>query len=200
MIRHLGANFLAQNSPHQPHNTERSCCSIFKGFQLIHFVFFAVAAVGFFIFWSRTRFWLPKYAHMLAAIALLVGIWCASTIPGDAPVSKQGPIAKLLLALALPAMVYFFFVFYGGQKAAFRRKPKSATEIANIIERFLNHSSMYPAEWNDFVSRTHPDTRLESYRKRCADLTMRIDSSMWNSQNPKAQTELRSILHELRTL
>lgn len=172
----------------------------FQGFQLVHFVFFAVAAVGFLIFWSRTRFWLPKYAHVLAAIALLIGIWCASTIPDDAPISKRGPLGKLLLALALPAMVYFFFVFYGGQKAAFRRKPKSATEVADIIERFLNHGSIYPAEWNDFVSRAHPDTRLESYRKRCADLTAQIDSSMLMSHDPKAQTELRGIVHELRTL
>ena len=170
----------------------------FKGFQLVHFVFFAVAAVGFFIFWSRTRFWLPKYAHVLAAIALLVGIWCASTIPDDAPIRKQGPLAKPLLALVLPAMVYFFFVSYGGQKAAFRRMPKSATEMANIIERFLNNASMYPAEWNDFISHTHPDTRLDSYRKRCADLSAQIDSSA--SQDPKAQIELRGILYELRTL
>ena len=172
----------------------------FKGFQLVHFVFFAIAAVGFFIFWSRTRFWLPKYAHVLAAMALLVGIWCASTISDDAPITKQGPIAKLLPALALPAMVYFFFVFYSGQKAAFRRKSKSATEMANIIERFLSNASMYPAEWNDFISRTHPDTSLDSYRKRCAELSAEIDSSTWNSQGPKAQTELRGILHELRTL
>lgn len=168
----------------------------FKGFQLIHFVFLAIAAVGFFIFWTRTRFWLPMYAHVLAAIGLLVGIWCASSVPNDAPISKEGWIAKLLLALALPAMVYFFFVFYGGQKAAFRHKPKSAAEIASLVERFLNGTSLYPAEWHDFVERRHPDLKLDSYRQRCADLTRQIESS----EAPDPRIALQGIVDELRML
>jgi hypothetical protein len=36
------------------------------------------------------------------------------------PISKHGPLVKFLGALILTAMVYFFFVFYGGQQAAFR--------------------------------------------------------------------------------
>ncbi|MGA8368077.1 MAG: hypothetical protein ACLQMT_08570 [Candidatus Acidiferrales bacterium] len=95
---------------------------LFRGFQLLHGVLFALSAIGFFIFWVRTRFWLPKYAHVLAAIAFAVGLWVASTAPPDAPIGKSGEIAKVLLALALPAIVYFFFVFYGGQRAAFKRR------------------------------------------------------------------------------
>jgi hypothetical protein len=81
-----------------------------------------LAAIAFFIFWKRTRFWLPKYAHVLAAIGLAVGIWSVSSIPSDAPIGKQGPIVRFLAALILPAMVYFFFVFYGGQRAAYARR------------------------------------------------------------------------------
>lgn len=53
--------------------------NLFKGFQFLHAVLLVLSAAGFFIFWARTRFWLPKYAHVLAAIGLLVGIWCVST-------------------------------------------------------------------------------------------------------------------------
>lgn len=113
----------------------------FTGFRVLHGVLLAFAAVGFFIFWIRTRFWLPKYAHILAAIGLAVGIWCVSNVPDDAPISRHGPGVKFLEALILPAMVYFFFVFYGGQQEAFRSKSKNATEIADIVERFLNGAS-----------------------------------------------------------
>jgi hypothetical protein len=94
---------------------------LFQGVQVLHAIVAISAAVGFFLFWARTRFWLPKYVHLLALIGLAVGLWCVANLPGDAPISRYGPIAKLLGVLVLPAMVYFFFVFYGGQSAAFRR-------------------------------------------------------------------------------
>jgi hypothetical protein len=140
---------------------------LFKGFQVLHAVLLAVTAIGFFLFWARTRFWLPKYAHILRFVGLAVGLWCVSISPDDAPINKYGPIGKFLLALAVPAMVYFFFVFYGGQEAAHRRKPKTPEEIADLIERFLNGTSLYPQEWNDFVECSHPDKMLDSFRKRC---------------------------------
>jgi len=96
--------------------------NLFKGFHLLHVALLTLAAIGFFMFWARTRFWLPRYVHFLAAIGLAVSLWGLTTTPDDAPINQQGPIAKLLLALALPAMVYFFFVFYGGQRAAFERR------------------------------------------------------------------------------
>jgi hypothetical protein len=98
----------------------------FKGFQVLHGVLLLVSALAFFIFFVRTRFWLPKYAHVLAAIGLAVGIWCASITPADAPIKKASPAARFLFPLVVPAMVYFFFVFYGGQHAAFSsRFPKA---------------------------------------------------------------------------
>ena len=33
-----------------------------------------LGAVGFLTFWIRTRFWLPKYIHVLAAIGLIVAV------------------------------------------------------------------------------------------------------------------------------
>jgi hypothetical protein len=56
---------------------------LFTGFQVLHGVLLALAAIGFFIFWVRTRFRLPKYAHILAVIAVAVGIWCVSNVPDD---------------------------------------------------------------------------------------------------------------------
>ena len=170
----------------------------FIGFQLLHAVLLVISAVGFFIFWARTRFWLPKYAHILAAIGLVVGVWCVSDVPSDAPLGKQSPVVKLLFALILPAMVYFFFVFYGGQKAAHRRESKTACEIADLIERFLNGTSLYPQEWNDFVERSHPDTMLDAYRKRCGLLDPRVNHL--DPPDPKALEELRNMVQELRRL
>lgn len=94
---------------------------VFRGLQILHWGLLILAAAGFFTFWARARFWFPKYVHFLAAIGLVIGLWCLSGVPDDAPINKQGPIVKTLFVLATPAMVYFFFVFYGGQRAAFER-------------------------------------------------------------------------------
>ena len=171
---------------------------LFRGFQFLHAVVLALSALGFFIFWARTRFLLPKYAHILAAIGLLVGVWCVSITPEDAPINKAGPFGKFLLALAVPAMVYFFFVFYGGQRAAIKYKGKTATEIADLIERFINGKSLYPQEWNDFVESKHPDRKLDLYRKRCDELDPQVNCP--DPQDAKAFTELRRMVDELRSL
>jgi len=94
---------------------------VFDGFRILHAVFLILVAIGFFAFWVRTRFWLPKYAHLLAAIGGAVGLWCLANTPDDVPISKQSPIAKLLFVLVLSAIVYFFFVLHGGQRAAYER-------------------------------------------------------------------------------
>jgi hypothetical protein len=99
---------------------------LLKGFGIIHGVLLLFAALGFIKFWTRTRFWLPKYVHFLAAVGLAVMIWCLSKAPADAPINRQGPIAKILVVLALPAGIYFFFIFYGGQRAAFESRFKTA--------------------------------------------------------------------------
>jgi len=61
-------------------------------------------AVGLFAFWRRTRFRLPKYVHVIAAIAFIFSLWLFSI---------------------QPAMIWFFF-FYDGLYAS---NPKS--EIRN---------------------------------------------------------------------
>jgi peptidoglycan/LPS O-acetylase OafA/YrhL len=93
----------------------------FQGLYLVHGLILAGAAIGFFRFWRRTRFWLPKYVHVLAAGGLAMGIWTVSLLPANAPINKYGLVGRLVLVLAVPAMVYFVFVFHGGQRAAFRR-------------------------------------------------------------------------------
>jgi hypothetical protein len=95
---------------------------VFRGLQILHWALLMLAAGGFFTFWARTRFWLPIYVHFLAAISLAIGLGCLSSVSDDAPIYRQGPVVKALSVLALPAMVYFFFVVYGGQRAAFERR------------------------------------------------------------------------------
>jgi hypothetical protein len=95
-------------------------------------------------------------------------------------------------------MVYFFFVFYGGQQAASRRKSKNATEIADVVERFLSGASLYPQEWNDFIESRHPDAHLDSYRKRCYELDPLVNCP--NPQDNKALADLRRMVDELRRL
>lgn len=169
----------------------------FQGFRILHGILLALGAVSLFALWYRTRFWLPVYAHVLAVIGLIVGVFSVESATGDAPIAKYSLIGKCLAALALPAMVYFFFIFYGGQKSAYRRKAKSASEIADIVERFLDGKSLYPQEWNDFVECGHPDVRLNSYRRRCYELDPLVNSPA--PRDPKAQAELRRIIEELRT-
>jgi len=81
-----------------------------------------VTALGCLFFFARTRFWFPGYAHVLSGVGFAVGIWCAATVPENAPINEHGPLGKVLLVLGMPAIVYFFFVFYGGQRAAFQRE------------------------------------------------------------------------------
>ena len=95
-------------------------------------------------------------------------------------------------------MVYFFFVFYGGQQVAYRRKARTAAEIADLIERFLNGASLYPQEWNDFVECKHPDRVLDSYRRRCDELDPLVNCP--DPQDAKALAELRAMVDELRRL
>ncbi len=75
-------------------------------------------------------------------------------------------------------------------------RPKTAGDVADIIERFLNGKSCYPQEWNDFVEGGHPDPELEKYRKRCDQLDPLINIP--GPRDPVAVAELRAIVTELR--
>jgi hypothetical protein len=93
----------------------------FNGFRLLEGILLILGAVGCLKFWARTRFWLPKYIHVLAAIGLVVGVLSVWASPADAPIKQHGLIARVLLAVALPAMIYVYFIFHGGQHVAFNR-------------------------------------------------------------------------------
>jgi|CZKS01.1.fsa_nt_gi hypothetical protein len=92
---------------------------LFSGFNWIHATLLFLAAAASFRFLVRIRFWFPKYIHVLAAIGLAISIWALSAMPADAPANKDGPVVRLLIALALPAIIYVFFIVYGGPRAAF---------------------------------------------------------------------------------
>jgi hypothetical protein len=72
---------------------------LFDGFNLIHGVLLVLAAVASFRFWVRTRFWFPRYIHVLAPIGFAISIWVASAMPTDAPAGKAGLIGRILVAL-----------------------------------------------------------------------------------------------------
>jgi hypothetical protein len=93
--------------------------SVFDDFRFLELILLLLGAFSFLTFWARTRFWLPKYAHALAAIGLMVGVLSVWASPADAPIKQHGLIACVFLALVLPAIVYAYFILHGGQRAAF---------------------------------------------------------------------------------
>lgn len=94
-----------------------------KAAQAIHVLLAILAAIGFFHFGVRTRFWFPRYVHYLGGVAVALGLTCLAWMPPDAPIHQGGWdwLKNALLVLVFPALVYGFFVFYGGQRAAYER-------------------------------------------------------------------------------
>jgi hypothetical protein len=119
--------------------------SLLKGLGAFHTAVAVVGAVGLFVFWARTRFWLPFYVHVLALVGLVVSVWSISISLPDSPVGRARPIAKILFALLLPAIVYFFFVFHGGQRVAFKRRfgnpAKCPSCGADVVARLGVHGT-----------------------------------------------------------
>lgn len=72
----------------------------------------------------------------------------------------------------------------------------TATEVADLIQRFLDHKSLYPQEWNDFVDSSQKDPVMNAYRKRCYDLDALVNRP--GTADAIAILELRSIIDELR--
>src|SRR5438552_19113762 len=93
----------------------------YSGFRFLEGILLILGAVGFLTFWIRTRFWLPKYIHVLAAIGLIVGVLSVRASPADAPIKRHGLIAAALSALDLPAMIYAYFILHGVQRVALNR-------------------------------------------------------------------------------
>ena len=167
------------------------------GLQYFVWAIVVLTAIGYFIRWARTRFWLPKYVHVLAVLSALVGAWSVWI----SPETSRDPVGNLWVVLIFPAMVYLFFVFYGGQAASERKRKAtvvSARELADLIERLLNGTSGDSEEWLDFVGTERPDSLLEPYRRRCAELSLQVIPP--NPQDPAAVAELRNMVGELRRL
>jgi membrane protein YdbS with pleckstrin-like domain len=92
----------------------------------IHVLLLVAAAIGFFRFWAHTRFWFPRYVHVMAVVALAIGVWLLSIVPSDAPLNKGSytMLKQALIVLGLPALVYFVFIFHGGQHAAYESRQR----------------------------------------------------------------------------
>ena len=97
---------------------------VIKGFQLIHGLLFLIVGVFNLWFWSRRRFWVPKYVHVIAAISFVIAFllgWMAYSL--DHISNPQRAIRIwILITILFPTIVYFVFVFYGGVEAAYRNR------------------------------------------------------------------------------
>jgi hypothetical protein len=91
--------------------------------QTLHATLAILLAIGFSRFLIRSRFWFPRYVHYLGALGLAVGLACWAFMPPEAPINQGswGGLKSALLVLVVPGLVYFFFVFYGGQREAYER-------------------------------------------------------------------------------
>ena len=74
----------------------------------------------------------------------------------------------------------------------------SPEEAAQVIERFLAETELYPFEWTDFAETRQQDPRVERYRKRCDRLSPLVNRP--GEMDKAAVAELRSIIRELRSM
>ena len=76
-------------------------------------------------------------------------------------------------------------------------------QVADIIERFLSDSSLYPQEFNDFIDCGLSDSQLDAYRERCEMLHSDFESRLAErdlQREASATKELEQIVVELRLL
>ena len=76
------------------------------------------------------------------------------------------------------------------------RRSRTKTEVADLVERFLDNRESYPQEWNDFVESSEPDPTIDAYRKKCYDLDPLVNSH--EPADEDAVRELSRIIEELR--
>jgi hypothetical protein len=72
----------------------------------------------------------------------------------------------------------------------------SAANVAQLIERFLDGTSLYPQEWNDFVETPLPSNTAEAYRKRCYELDPLVNRP--GEPDAEAVSELRGMIEALK--
>jgi drug/metabolite transporter superfamily protein YnfA len=94
------------------------------GFTLVHGIIFVIAAVFHVWFWIRRGLWVPTYVHVMALIALMIGLWLEPVVPDEAPVRAQGVLGYLMIMLIFPAIVDGTFVLLGGPKEALDAKTR----------------------------------------------------------------------------
>ncbi|MFN8642497.1 MAG: hypothetical protein U0802_12910 [Candidatus Binatia bacterium] len=94
---------------------------VLDGLYESHRLLLVLAALGYFAYWTRTRLWMPRAAHVLAGVGLLVGLGCLVLTPSDAPVNREplGWVKKGAMLAVFPALVYCCFIFCGGEPAAY---------------------------------------------------------------------------------
>lgn len=92
-------------------------------YTLIHGGAFIFCGIAFFIFAFRTRFWFPKYIHIMALLSLILGIAMMQMLSDDAPIVKEwGEFALVFILFLPPIIVYFAFVFFGGQHKTYNNR------------------------------------------------------------------------------
>jgi hypothetical protein len=78
------------------------------------------------------------------------------------------------------------------------KRDMSPEEAAQVIERFLAETELYPFEWTDFAETRQQDSRVELYRKRCDKLSPLVNRP--GAMDEAAVGELRSMIEKLRSL
>ncbi len=103
---------------------------LIKGFHLIHGVVILIVGVFNLWFWSRRRFWVPKYVHIIAGISFVIALflgWMGFSI-GNIPNPQRAIRISILITILFPTIVYFVFVFLGGVEATYGRRPHSGID------------------------------------------------------------------------
>jgi hypothetical protein len=77
------------------------------------------------------------------------------------------------------------------------KKNMDREEVAQLIERFLENSSSYPQEWNDFVDTPQEDRVINIYRRQCYELDPLVNRPGVPDSNAIAR--LKAIIESLRS-
>jgi hypothetical protein len=78
-------------------------------------------------------------------------------------------------------------------------RPLTGTDIADIIQRFLDGTSRDSWEWDDFISVPLADPVLETVRRRCAGLRDEFPPPTPDSYcGPEGRDVLRHLIARLR--
>ena len=72
------------------------------------------------------------------------------------------------------------------------------SEAADLIERFLNNSQLYPQEWNDFIEARRVDRAVEQFQRPCCELDPLVNCP--GDANCGAVEELKRVVLELRRM